>query len=442
MKVDAMFRSIRTPVRFGLAASLLASSMVLAATGSENDTPMGWASQNGGTTGGKGGTVVTVSTMADLQKYAKMSGKYIIWVKGSMGSYGTRGEATEDVVTLSDDKSILGLPGAHVNGNIMLSGVKNVIIRNLAVEGPGACDNDCGSAGEARKDAITIVSGTTNVWLDHLDVYDGEDGNTDITKTSNYVTVSWVKFHYTSNSYPSGTTGKSHRFCNLIGSDDSYTADAGKLKVTFYKTWWGEGVAERMPRCRFGQIHVANCLFTSTDAGQSHCVRAGFKADLLIESNVFIGQKKPIDLYNADYTAVTAKNNLFTNCSGNTSGDKTSFTPPYTLSLSATSGLQAELANTTNGAGPTLVWNTTGIEARASIGPSKVFLDERMGAWSLINASNTDVQADVLSLDGKQIGASFSIPAGASVEVPSSASARLIQVKGANGTQTLPAPGF
>jgi pectate lyase len=353
-----------------------------------------------------------------------------------MGSYGVRGNATEDVVTLSDDKSILGLPGAHVNGNIMLNGVKNVIIRNLEVEGPGACDNDCGTAGESRKDAITIVSGTTNVWLDHLDVYDGEDGNTDITKKSDFVTVSWVKFHYTDNSYKSGVSGYSHRFSNLLGGSDSEGSD-GKLSVTFFKTWWGEGVAERMPRVRFGKVHVANCLFTSTDAGQNHCVRAGYLANLLVESNVFIGQKKPIDLYDGDYTAVTAKNNLFTNCSGNTAGSGTSFTPPYSLTLSATSGLQAEISSSTSGAGPTLTWSTTSVIPAAGQVVSYAPRVLRDGAREILtNPGESPVTATVWSATGRKLSQDIVLQPGASADLPVVAGMRILKLSSAQGQES------
>jgi len=431
-----MVSTIRAP--FAASLFLLATSAAFAVTASKSDAAKdGWASQNGGTTGGAGGTEVTVTTIADLQKYAKMSGKYIIWVKGSMGSYGVRGNATEDVITLSDNKSILGLPGAHVNGNIMIDGVKNVILRNFAMEGPGACDNSCGTAAEGRKDAISIVNGATNVWLDHMDIYDGEDGNTDITKTSNYVTVSWVKFHYTSNSYASGTSGYSHRFCNLIGSDDTYTADVGKLKVTFYKTWWGEGVAERMPRARFGQIHVANCLFTSTDPGQSHCVRAGFKADLLIESNAFIGQNKPIDLYNNDFTAVTQRNNLFSNCSGNTAGSGTSFTPPYTLTLTAAAALQAEVSNASTGAGPTLTWATTGIIPAPGQLISYAPRVERLGAREILaNPSESTVTATVWSSTGRKLSKDIVLQPGASADLPVVPGMRILKLSSAQGQES------
>jgi len=395
-----------------------------------NDAPMGWASQNGGTTGGKGGQEVTVTTMADLQKYAKASGKCVIWVKGTMGSYGTRGNGDGDRVTLTSDKSILGLPGAHVKGGFDLNGVKNVVLRNLIIEGPGACDNNCGTAGEGRQDNITIVSGTTNVWLDHLDILDGEDGNTDITKKSDFVTVSNVKFHYTSKSYASGTTGYSHRFCNLLGgSDDSTKEGRNNLSVTFYRTWWGEGVAERQPRVRFGKVHVANCLFSSTDPGQTHNIRAGFKADLLVEGNAFIGQKKPIDLYNNDFTAVTARNNLFTSTSGNTAGSGTSFTPPYTLTLADASTIQALVSDTAKGAGANLVWGTVGIGESNRAGLASVRIVRQGTSIRVFNGETCNVTVGLHDLSGRMIGGRTTLVPGQDMVLPESRSIQLLEIQ-------------
>jgi pectate lyase len=418
---------------------LLAGAPAFATSALPTEKPLGWASQNGGTTGGAGGTEVTVTTMADLQKYAKASGKYIIWVKGTMGSFGARGEGNGDRVTLTSDKSILGLPGAVVKGGFDINGVKNIIMRNLVIQGPGACDNHCGSAGEARKDNISIVSGASNIWLDHLDVQDGEDGNTDITKKSDFVTISWTKFSYTDKSYVSGKPGFSHRFCNLLGGSDTEGSE-GKLNVTFYKTWWGPGVAERQPRVRFGKVHVANCLFNSTDPGQTHNIRAAFKADILVDGNVFIGQKKPIDLFDGDYTAITVKdNNLFTNCSGNMAGKNTAFTPPYTLPIASASGIQAELTSATNGAGATITsWTSVSTSEKAI---SRVDLRRDQGAWTLWNSTTDELQARVLGLDGRILDRLI-VPAGGSVAMAPAHGSRVVRIEGAGLSETKLVPGL
>ncbi len=336
------------------------SLLVSAWAASPTDKPTGWASMNGGTTGGAGGTEVTVKTIADLQKYAKTPGKYLIWVSGTMGSAGTSGQSNGDRVVLSSDKSILGLPGATINGGFDIKkGVANIIIRNLKIQGPGATDVN-------GLDAITVQGQVKNLWLDHLDISDGEDGNTDITHACDYITVSWTKFSYTAKSTPSGVAGKSHRFCNLIGHSDKNAAeDTGHLLITFFKTWWADGVAERMPRVRFGKLHVANCLFTSKDPGQAYCIRACHMSDILAESNSFIGQTDPIDIaFDPTFTAITERNNLYTACKGNTAGKGTSFTPPYAaLAFTDPAKLEAEISDAKNGAGATLTWggSTTGL---------------------------------------------------------------------------------
>jgi pectate lyase len=297
------------------------------------EKPAGWASLSGGVTGGAGGPVTEVSTLAELQSLAKASGKQVILIKGRLGNGTSR-------VAVASDKTLFGLPGAVLAGGIDIKDVTNVIVRNLKVEGPGAVDVD-------GVDAVTVQE-CSRIWLDHLDVSDGQDGNMDITNGADLVTVSWTRFSYTSKS-------QNHQFCNLIGSSDSRTTDRGKLRVTMHHNWWAEGNKERMPRVRFGKVHVANNLFASP--GANHCVRAGFEADILVEGNAFIGVGEPIDLFENDFKAVTQRNNIFTNTSGNTQGQGTAFTPDYTMALDAAKDVEARVKGQMDkvyGAGATL----------------------------------------------------------------------------------------
>jgi pectate lyase len=273
-------------------------------------SPPGWASMNGGTTGGYGGTEVIVTNINDLQTQASSSGSKIIYVKGVMGD----GVSTR--IRVSSNKTIIGYYGSKIYGGFDIRNSSNVIIRNLIIQGPGAIDVN-------GVDCIT-VDGATNIWLDHLEVYDGQDGNIDIVNGSNYVTVSWCKFHYT-------TASVNHQFCNLVGNSDSKTSDRGKLKVTFIYNWWGQGVRERMPRVRFGQNHVVNNLYTCS--GNNYCIRAGIEADIRVEWNIFKNVNTPIDLGNNNFTAVTVENNRFISVSGNTTGRGVAFSPPYTVSI-------------------------------------------------------------------------------------------------------------
>jgi pectate lyase len=200
-----------------------------------------------------------------------------------------------------------------------LSGSKNVIIRNLKFKGIGAHDDD-------DEDCLQVNHESKNVWIDHVDVYDGHDGNLDITNASDYVTISWTKFSYTS-----ASTG--HQFSNLIGNSKTKTSDRGHLNVTIHHTWWADGVVERMPRVRFGKVHVANNLFDSKNA--SYCVRAAIEADIRIERNVFIGVQKALDLYTSDgaITAAQMIENYEENVKKPQAGTGTAFKPSYSMSL-------------------------------------------------------------------------------------------------------------
>ena len=294
--------------------------------------PVGWCTQNGGTTGGGNATPTTVTTLSALTTAANGSGSRVIYVSGTMGS----GEGTR--VRVSSNTTIIGLPGAKLYGGFDVRG-SNVIIRNMIVQGPGAEDVD-------GIDCINIDgSSTTNVWIDHCDVYDGQDGNLDITNGASYISITWTKFHYTSAS-------SNHQFCNLIGNSDSKTSDRGRLKVTMMYNWWTTGTVERMPRVRFGQVHVVNNLFDSPQG--DYCVRAGVEADILVESNYFDAVNEPIDLYENDFTAVTARNNVFNNTTGNTSGSGTSFSPPYSLNIAPAANVKSLVSNAGCGAGATL----------------------------------------------------------------------------------------
>jgi pectate lyase len=218
----------------------------------------------------------------------------------------------------------------------------NVILRNITFEGPGAYDTD-------GWDNITIDN-STNIWVDHCEFQDGMDGNLDIKNAADYISVTWCKFIYKKAPIPGGSGGSNdHRFSNLFGSSDGSTGDRGKLRVTMQNCWWAQGCKERMPRVRFGKVHMVNNLFNSTVSNK--CVMAGFEADLLVESNVFENVNSPIDKMDNTFTAITSRNNIFTGTSGNTTGSGTSFTPPYTLTITPAANVKSQVMA---GAGATL----------------------------------------------------------------------------------------
>jgi pectate lyase len=314
---------------------------------------IGWASQSGSTTGGGSATPTTVTTLAALQSAVSGTTAAVIYVKGVLAA-GT--------VTVGSNKTIAGVCGAEIHGHIEMSGATNVILRNIKIVGyaVGDCSLDPSydsSVGcSSGNDAISVQKNAQHIWLDHCDISDGTDGNLDITNGADFVTVSWTKFHYTPRTDNSGSdsTGASgHRFSNLVGGSDNSSGDVGKLNVTWHHNWWADNVVERQPRVRYGKNHILNNLFTST--ASNYCVRAGMDAQILVESNAFVGVKNPQEFNStADQgtSYITSQGNLYSGTSGTqaTGGGGTAFTtPPYSYTADATAGLQAAIQS---GAGP------------------------------------------------------------------------------------------
>lgn len=153
------------------------------------DQAHGFASLAGGTTGGAGGKVVTVTDPASLAKYAAAEEPYVIRVAGSVAvaPFGS------DVVVASN-KTIIGVgdTGEIVHGELHLNpGTHNVIIRNLTIRDSYVEGDWDGKTTDF--DAIQMDS-VHHVWIDHNRFTHMGDGLLDIRKDSEYVTVSYNQF--------------------------------------------------------------------------------------------------------------------------------------------------------------------------------------------------------------------------------------------------------
>jgi pectate lyase len=298
---------------------------------------LGWAAMSGAgdggstvatTTGGGSATPVVVTSLADLNNAAKGTTAAVIYVKGVMAA-GT--------VKIGSNKTIAGLCGAELHGHVGMSGSVNVIIRNIKIVGYNCSD----SPGECKSgdDAVSVVDGAHHIWFDHCDISDGSDGNLDITQGSDFVTVSWTKFHYSTKRTDPVTGSTGHRFSNLIGAADGVAIDLGHLNVTWHHNWWADNIAQRMPRSRDGKIHVVNNLFTAI--GDDYCTNSGNLSSLLVENNVYIGVSNP--LQEDDDGNMLSRGNVFQNTSGSKTSKGTGFTPPYSLTPDATASLEATI---------------------------------------------------------------------------------------------------
>lgn len=199
--------------------------------------------------------------------------------------------ANTTIVGVGKNSGILG-------GSLQIKGVDNVILRNLTIEAPIDCfpqwdptdDNKTG-AWNSEYDGV-VVYGSTHVWIDHNTLTDGRypdsslpsyfgkvyqqhDGLADIVRGANHVTVSWNSF-------------KDHDKTMLIGNSDSAgSTDSGKLKVTLHHNRF-EGIVERAPRVRFGQVDSYNNHFVVTkDQPFAYVFGVGASSQLYATDNAF-----------------------------------------------------------------------------------------------------------------------------------------------------------
>jgi pectate lyase len=304
--------------------------------------PLGWASLNGGTNGGSSATPVVVTTLAQFNTAAKGTIAAVIYVKGKL---------EQGTATIGSNKTIIGCSGTTptLSGHVGMSGSTNVIIRNLNVVGYNCAlpEVDINNGGQCQNgsDAVTVDKSSKNVWFDHDAVSDGSDGNLDITHASDFITISHTKFFYsTKRTDPNDTGAMGHRVCNLIGHSDSNSSeDTGHLNVTFHHNWWADNVMERMPRVRFGKVHVFNNLYTA--AGNNYAVGLGVNGNVRVENNVFQGVNVPLNI--ADYSnaasILQSAGNLFQSTTGNTAGVGSAFSPSYSYALDATGSLASAI---------------------------------------------------------------------------------------------------
>ncbi len=314
---------------------------------SDPNTVYGWAAQGctiGGvstTTGGGNATPVSVTSASTWNSNVTGTTARVLNVSGTITS--------SSLTTIGSNKTIIGMTGATIRGHINLGGASNVIIKNLTVIGENCAGiSDC----QAGDDAVSINNGAHHIWIDHVDVSDGSDGNLDVTDAADCVTISWSKFHYSASRASSYSGSEVHHFSNLVGGGDQATGDAGHLRVTWHHNWWAENVVERQPRVRFGQNHLFNNLWTSN--GDNYCVGVGFNCNVLTENNAFVNVADPIDSRNYSNAAstVVSRGNSYVGVSGQTAdkvGSNAPFTPPYPYTLDATTTVQAAVMT---GAGP------------------------------------------------------------------------------------------
>ncbi|XVF23508.1 hypothetical protein REPUB_Repub13aG0044500 [Reevesia pubescens] len=216
-----------------------------------------------GTLGGKGGRIYTVTDSSDHDPANPKPGTLRhaviqnepLWIIFS----------TNMVIKLKHElifnsyKTVDGR-GANVritgNGCITLQYVSHVIIHNIHVHHCKPSGNTdiasspthVGWRGRSDGDGISIF-GSQKIWIDHCSLSYCTDGLIDAIMGSTGITISNNFFSH-------------HDEVMLLGHDDRYLPDSG-MQVTIAFNHFGQGLVQRMPRCRRGYIHVVNNDFTA-----------------------------------------------------------------------------------------------------------------------------------------------------------------------------------
>lgn len=149
--------------------------------------------------------------------------------------------------------------GANVhiaNGaGLTIQYVQNVIIHGLHIHDIVPCSggmirdsiNHIGLRTRSDGDGISIYGGV-NVWIDHVSMSNCGDGLIDAIMGSTGITIS--NGHFTH-----------HYDVMLFGASDAYSGD-NIMQITVAFNHFGQGLVQRMPRCRWGFVHVVNNDYT------------------------------------------------------------------------------------------------------------------------------------------------------------------------------------
>ncbi len=259
-----------------------------------------------GTTGGAGGEVIYVSNGVDLQNainkaLPKNGGKpQIIYVQGEINLANSGGAKQIDIKDVSN-VSVIGVGTSAVFNAIGINIVRahNVIVQNVTVH-----HNRSG-----QKDAISIQTSGSHIWIDHCELYNSLTSNKDYydellsaKNSTEYITFSWNYLH------DSWKT-------SLIGSSDS---DIYDRKITYHHNLI-ENCNSRLPSYRGGTGHVYNNYYKGS---LSTCINSRVGAKLLIQNNYFENCKNPIGSWFSDVIGYWfQEGNIFDNCTTTGAGD-------------------------------------------------------------------------------------------------------------------------
>ncbi|ASW56664.1 polysaccharide lyase family 1 protein [Plantactinospora sp. KBS50] len=347
LRLLATLATTATAAAIGLALPTLQAS---AATGGVT----GYATLNGGTTGGAGGQTVRATTGTAIHTAlctrASSSTPIIIQVEGTI-NHGNTSKVSGSSCNTADDKieikevsnvTIIGVGSGAVFDQlgIHLRSASNIIIQNVTIQNVKKSGSPTSNGG----DAIGMESDVHNVWVDHNTLLasggedEGYDSLIDMKADTNYVTVSYNTLRN------SGRGG-------LVGSSDS---DLGNGPVTFHHNLY-ENIDSRTPLLRGATAHIYNNYYVQLNKSGIN-PRAGGKAK--VDNNYFKDSKDVLGTFYTDLMGYwQISGNIFDNVTWSSPGSEnhpagpnptstTSISIPYSYQLDPASCVPQVLAST------------------------------------------------------------------------------------------------
>ncbi len=284
-----------TSVSSASSTAVSSSSSSVAVAGPDFNTVFGFASLNGGTTGGSGANKVEVAVCtgaeitAALTNAAYADKPLTIYVDGVITWHNS---GNSDIKLNRPNVSIIG---RGANAEFWGTGVhitkSNVIVRNLKMYHV--------PQSRGQGDIITIDGRTgpvRNVWIDHNELFN--DLNTPVPAI---ITDPVLRDEYKKDYYDELVSGRSdvaditisYNYLHdswktsLWGSSDE---DEFDRRITWHHNHWHH-VNSRLPLFRFGKGHIYNNYYQNVDTS---AINSRMGAIIRVERNVFEQVKNPV----------------------------------------------------------------------------------------------------------------------------------------------------
>ncbi|MFC8733178.1 hypothetical protein ACFT5B_12030 [Luteimicrobium sp. NPDC057192] len=358
MRRQASRRLLAAGVTTSMAAALGIAALTLPGAQAATAGATGFASQNGGTTGGAGGAVVTATTGTAINQAlcgrAADDTPLTIQVTGTITLDNTDKVSGDSCDTTGDEIQFKGVSNVTLVGvgsgatfdqiGIHVRDAHNIIIQNVTVQNVHKSNGPTSNGG----DAIGLESDVSNVWVDHDTLLasggedEGFDSLLDMKADTTYVTASYTIFRN------SGRGG-------LVGSSDS---DTGNGPVTFHHNLY-DHIDSRTPLLRAATAHIYDNYYVDLQKSGIN-PRDGGKAK--VENNYFEDSKDPLGTFYTDLMGTwQVAGNIFDNITWTAEGTEnhpagpdvtstTSVSIPYTYTLDAASCVP-DVVGKTAGAG-------------------------------------------------------------------------------------------